>query len=394
MSLASSSSSFVSTATLAASSCSSSSSGSLLFSSTSSSFHLLRRSTASLLRPTRSSTLDVGLRLGLKHTGASFHRLACSHAELPSQRERRSAALHLARSAPLPPTSRLLSSTPSRAEARAAASEPLQKAEEEQQEVLATYAGPLHKTFRRLKVFSLSSLVFASVLTPYLLLGPGALDTFARFALVLTALSASGASTALISWIGKPYVGTLELVQTKGQGQGQGRVRGTKEAQNNSDPLPPSDTRLVAHTTSWRLQPLRTTIYQPSYIRGTSRPFAQWQLAADPPALPIADPAQFSSQGASSPLRSLIAETRLAKSGEIVGSYWVEWRPDALSRTPVSVPSSSATQTGEGQEAAQAEEPTTTAGWRMEGVCKIEGNPVRHFNIHEELLDDDWRVLE
>ncbi|KAK0547806.1 hypothetical protein OC845_003898 [Tilletia horrida] len=235
--------------------------------------------------------------------------------------------------------------------------------------VLATYQGPLHTTFRRLKVFSLSSLVFAGVLTPYLLLGPGSLDTFARVALVITALSASSASTALISWIGKPYVAKLELV----------RAASPSAAQN--DPLPPSSTHLVAHTTSWRLQPLSTTIYQPGYIRGTSRPFAQWQLAADPPAVPVDAPPSTSAK-----LRSLIAETRLTKTGAVVGQYWVEWRPDALTRAPV-IPTQA--EVGELQEKTAAQ-----PQWRMEGVCKIEGKPVRHYNVHEELLNDDWRVLE
>ncbi|CAD6971537.1 unnamed protein product [Tilletia controversa] len=243
--------------------------------------------------------------------------------------------------------------------------------------ILATYKGPLYNTFRRLKLFSLSSLVFAAALTPYLLLGPAALETFGRIALVVTALSASSASTALISWIGKPYVGTLHLVRVDG-----------KHARTH-DPLPPSDTRLVAHTTSWRLQPLKTTIYQPSYIRGTSRPFAQWQLAAAPSPLLISDPSEYSTSNKSK-LRSLIAETRKTSSGDLVGQYWVEWRPDALSRVPTAV------NTAAEEPSVTQQEPTADAlgGWRMEGVCKIEGKPVRHFNVHEELLDDDWRVLE
>ncbi|KAE8209437.1 hypothetical protein CF327_g6574 [Tilletia walkeri] len=254
--------------------------------------------------------------------------------------------------------------------------------QDHKEDVLATYTGPLHKTFRRLKLFSLSSLVFASALTPYLLLGPGSLDTFGRVALVITALSASSASTALISWIGKPYVGTLNLVR---------RQQSSLKEQQYTDPLPPSDNQLVAYTTSWRLQPLRTTIYQPAYIRGTSRPFAQWQLAATPPALPISDPALYSS---SSKVRSLIAETRKDRTGDLVGQYWVEWRPDALSKSPAPAPTPAPSQDAD-QEQPEPTQPEGEAGaWRMEGICKIEGKPLRHFNVHEELLDDEWRVLE
>ncbi|KAL9939481.1 hypothetical protein V8E36_001298 [Tilletia maclaganii] len=251
-------------------------------------------------------------------------------------------------------------------------------------DILATYTGPLHKTFRRLKVFSLSSLAFASILTPYLLIGPGSLDTGGRIVLVLAALGASSLSTALISWIGKPYVGKLELV----------RVPVGKEEKQQQDPLPPSSTRLIAETTSWRLQPLRTTIFQPSYIRGTSRPFAAWQLAAEPTPIPALPRSETSTSSAV--LRSLIAETRHANTDQLVGRYWVEWRPDALTKVISPSSPSSSSQAGEGEDegAAAAAETEAEAEWRMQGVCKVEGKPVTHFNVHEELLDDEWRVLE
>ena len=75
--------------------------------------------------------------------------------------------------------------------------------------VLATYEGPLSATFRRLKLFSLGSLALASVLTPVLLLAPGEISMAGRVGLCITALATSGVSTALIAWIGTPYVGTM-----------------------------------------------------------------------------------------------------------------------------------------------------------------------------------------
>jgi hypothetical protein len=68
------------------------------------------------------------------------------------------------------------------------------------------YIGPLTQTFRRLKIFSLSSLVLASSLSPFILIVRSCLPTTAHAALAATALGTSGVSTALVAWCGRPYV--------------------------------------------------------------------------------------------------------------------------------------------------------------------------------------------
>jgi len=76
------------------------------------------------------------------------------------------------------------------------------------------YHGPLAPTFRRLKIFSLSSLALSVTLAPFMFLIESNLPTAARFALAITAVTTSGVSTALVAWCGKPYVTTLRRVKS------------------------------------------------------------------------------------------------------------------------------------------------------------------------------------
>ena len=72
------------------------------------------------------------------------------------------------------------------------------------------YHGPLTTTFRRLKIFSLSSLGLSVTLSPFMFILESSLPMFARLALVSIALGTSSLSTALVSWCAKPYVITLQ----------------------------------------------------------------------------------------------------------------------------------------------------------------------------------------
>ena len=82
------------------------------------------------------------------------------------------------------------------------------------------YYGPLTPTFRRLKVFSISSLALSSTFVPFIFLIESQLPLSARIALATTALATSGASTALIAWCGSPYVTTLRRINPLEGSQG------------------------------------------------------------------------------------------------------------------------------------------------------------------------------
>lgn len=117
-------------------------------------------------------------------------------------------------------------------------------------------------------------------------------------------------------------------------------------------------------TTGWRLQPLQTTIYEPSFIRPTSRPFATWELPTSPPRLALEGDSQ---QQDNTVTTRLVAATRNVKTNEVVGRWWARWTRDTLSKE--------------------------ASGWKSDGQCSEEGKVIRHFSIHEDLLDEDWQVL-
>ena len=71
------------------------------------------------------------------------------------------------------------------------------------------YNGPLASTFRRLKIFSLSSLTLSCTLAPFMLLMESNLPTAARLAVASIAVGTSGISTGLVGWCGKSYVAEL-----------------------------------------------------------------------------------------------------------------------------------------------------------------------------------------
>ncbi|CAO1629182.1 unnamed protein product [Sympodiomycopsis kandeliae] len=204
--------------------------------------------------------------------------------------------------------------------------------------ILATYQGPMAKTFYRLKIFSFSSLIMATCFIPVFIFAPAGeeLTLAGRVALCVTGLLTSGGSTALVGWISKPYVGKMYLV---------------KDAQGKSF--------LECWTLSWRLKPLKTYIYQPQFVRPTSRPFASWELPTE---------LGTSIELPSDQEKVQVSETIDVKSGKVVGSWWAE----SVAGT--------ATSHGDGQ-------------FKQSVICYSEGNPVTHFQVHEEVLGDDFRIL-
>lgn len=229
--------------------------------------------------------------------------------------------------------------------------------------VLASYSAPLSKTFYRLKLFSLGSLTLATALCPALILAPGTIGMAGRIGLCCTALATSGASTALIAWIGKPYAAQMRLLTGPASKEQLARDLPEGDAELSKSALFGNDKPAIqVITTNWRLQKLQTTIYEPGLIRPTSRPFATWELPVTPPCLSLGE----EESGAQSVTR-LVAATRNAKTDEVIGRWWARWTRDTLTK--------------QGPE------------WHSDGQCTEEGKVIRHFSVHEDLLDENWQVL-
>lgn len=228
--------------------------------------------------------------------------------------------------------------------------------------ILATYSAPLAKTFVRLKLFSLSSLTLATALSPVLMLAPAEIGYAGRAGLCVAALATSGSSTALLAWIGKPYVSEMKLLS--GPATRAHLIRDLPEGDADLSKMALSGEEkpaIQAHTTNWRLQKLQTIVYEPSLFRPTSRPFATWELPVTPPSMAL------QAQPGVQSVTRLVAATRNVKTDKVIGRWWARWTRDTLSK--------------EGAE------------WRSDGLCTEEGKVIRHFSIHENLLDEDWQVL-
>jgi len=192
------------------------------------------------------------------------------------------------------------------------------------------YYGPMSKTFRHLKIFSLSSLTFSFTMAPFMFIIESNLNTTARLALAATALTTSGISTALVAWCGKPYVTTLRR-----------RSAASKEAGDTGNP-PVEEIELTTLTLG--LHPRITRVYDPEFLVETNRPFAKWELAnrivlseTAKSKLPV--PGQ----------EETVAET-MDKKRNVLGRWIVTW------------------------------------GENGEGTCREVGSVIRYFNVHEELL--------
>ena len=205
----------------------------------------------------------------------------------------------------------------------------------------AAYYGPLTNTFRRLKIFSLSSLALTVSLTPFIFMieTASSLPLSGRFALAGVAVATSGVSTGLVAWAGKPYVTKLRWLE---------------------------DGRGIEMTTlTLRLHERTTRVYDTAFLVPATRPLATFELA-ETSRLP-AEEIEHGKREGSLPREETIAET-MKPSGEIVGRWIVRWD-------------------GEGM-----------------GTCRAVGKVVRcvqplllvqhdtelhwrHFNVHQELLD-------
>ncbi|KAH9067646.1 hypothetical protein EDB87DRAFT_1677949 [Lactarius vividus] len=199
------------------------------------------------------------------------------------------------------------------------------------------YVGPLTQTFRRLKIFSLSSLALAGSLSPFIFIVESSLPSTARVALAATALATSGVSTALVAWCGKPYVTTLRRLSSTAPAASQQQQHTTHSHNDNA----PAGIELTTLTLA--LTPRATRVYDPAFLGDATRAFARWELARSVQ-LPPEDAAAVRPGE-----EETVAET-LDSAGKVLGRWIVTW------------------------------------GENGEGSCRAEGRVQTHFNVHEELL--------
>jgi hypothetical protein len=220
------------------------------------------------------------------------------------------------------------------------------------------YVGPLTNTFRRLKIFSLSSLALASTLSPFIFIVESSLPSTARAALAATALATSGVSTALVAWCGRPYVTTLRRLTTSSSSPSPSSSSSSSYSFSSSSSYSPSSsptlttTSTVANTTTSEaqqpqpqqqpsqqtthshnenapagielttltltLKPRMTRVYDPVFLCDTPRAFARWELARGVQ-LPPED-----AVGVRPGAEETVAET-LDGSGRVLGRWIVTW---------------------------------------------------------------------
>ncbi|KAI9507986.1 hypothetical protein F5148DRAFT_1284519 [Russula earlei] len=185
------------------------------------------------------------------------------------------------------------------------------------------YVGPLTQTFRRLKIFSLSSLALACSLSPFIFIVESSLPSTAP----------------LVAWCGRPYVTTLRRLATApssstGTGTGTGTPSLTSASSTTSDAdVPGQEQATHSHshshnenapagieltTLTLALSPRATRIYDPAFLGDTMRAFARWELAPRVQ-LPPED-----AGGVRPGTEETVAET-LDGAGNVLGRWIVTW---------------------------------------------------------------------
>jgi len=202
------------------------------------------------------------------------------------------------------------------------------------------YQGPLSRTFRSLKIFSLTSLGLASALTPFMFVIDTSLPNIARAALAITAMSTSGISTALVGWCGQPYVTTIRSLGVSQDIAAKDRS-GPQEPQGSTLPLE----GIQLETLSLTLKPRFTSVYDTSFLSETKRPMAKWELAES-----VVVHQNSAEGGLGVPSEETVAETMDAQ-GRVLGRWIVSWNEDGT-----------------------------------KGICRGEGKIQKYFNVHEEIL--------
>ncbi|KAI0090712.1 hypothetical protein BDY19DRAFT_936887 [Irpex rosettiformis] len=201
------------------------------------------------------------------------------------------------------------------------------------------YVGPLTQTFRRLKIFSLSSLGLTAVMTPFLFIleTASSVPLVGRVALAGTLLLTSTVSTTMVGWLGLPYVTKLVWLPAEKPDASSGG----KQAVG-----------VEMTTTTLMLKERITRVYDSAFLVPTNRPLAKWELAE------VFKLQQKELEAAKKegglPTEETIAETT-DKDGNVLGRWIVKWSEDGT------------------------------------GTCRHTGKMIRYFNVHEELLGKNGR---
>lgn len=181
------------------------------------------------------------------------------------------------------------------------------------------YTGPLSRTFRNLKLFSLSSFGIATALTPFMFIVDTQLPFMARVSLASIAMLTSGLSTGLVAWCGHPYVTSIRALAV-----GTAGGSATDQPGSSSASEPQSHIEgIQMETMTLALRQRFTTVYDPSFLVETRRPLATWELAER-----VAVGAEVQ-RGAD---EETIAETS-DPNGNIIGRWVVKWSKDGREGT-------------------------------------------------------------
>ena len=177
------------------------------------------------------------------------------------------------------------------------------------------YYGPLAQTFRRLKIFSMSSLALSAAMTPFIFMieTASAVPFIGRLALATTVITMSSASTALVAWTGRPYVHTLRWIPPDEGVAGQVAASGKQT------------TGIELKTFTFGMHEQTTRVYDTAFLADTMRPFAKWELASTFQ-MPAAEAAAEKAKGAL-PREETVAE-ELDYFGNVTGRWIVKWAED------------------------------------------------------------------
>lgn len=186
------------------------------------------------------------------------------------------------------------------------------------------YQGPLALTYRRLKLFSLSSLALSFTISPFFFLVESSLPFSVRLILVGITLGASSIPTALVAWVGKSYVTAIHRMPPPPPSPSAGSEV-VKEAEAEAAA---GGSLLELTTLNMFLQPRITRIYDPAFIADTDRPFAKWELA-DMVQLPQDEMVQLPQEEMQKAVpepgsEETVAET-MDREGRVLGRWIVRW---------------------------------------------------------------------
>ena len=127
------------------------------------------------------------------------------------------------------------------------------------------YVGPLHKTTRLLKRFSVGSFGLAIAAVPFLMTIDAAVGPEMRMALASTAILTSGGSTAMVYYAMNPYITRITLP-------------GLENPATTEYEAARIDENTILNVQSWSfLGRPKSTLVMLKELRKTQRPFATWR---------------------------------------------------------------------------------------------------------------------